>query len=77
SAPVACNAVMDDNIITFRAMIGFPDGTNIMQEKIVRNLEHSESLGFEMAQVMIDKGALELLKGAEKVAFKDEMPQRL
>src|SRR3989338_7620656 len=30
SAPVACNAVIDDNIITFRAMIGFPDGTNIM-----------------------------------------------
>lgn len=77
SAPVACNAVMDDNIITFRAMIGFPDGTNIMQEKIVRNLEQSDGLGFEMAQVMIDKGALELLIGAQKIAFKDEMPQRL
>lgn len=77
SAPVACNAVMDDNIITFRAMIGFPDGTNIMQEKIVRNLEQSDGLGFEMAQIMIDKGALELLKGAEMMAFKDEMPQRL
>ena len=77
SAPVACNAVMDDNIITFRAMIGFPDGTNIMQEKIVRNLEQSEGLGFEMAELMIGKGALELLKGAEKIAFKDEMPQRL
>jgi hydroxymethylbilane synthase len=58
-------------------MIGFPDGTNIMQEKIVRNLEQSEGLGFEMAELMIGKGALELLKGAQMIAFKDEMPQRL
>jgi len=26
---------------------------------------------------MIDNGALELLKNAQKVAFKEEMPQRL
>jgi len=26
---------------------------------------------------MINNGALELLKNAEKIAFKDEMPQRL
>lgn len=77
SAPVACNAVIDGNMVTFRAMLGFPDGTNIMQEKIVRNLQDCENLGFEMAQLMIEKGALELLKGAEKIAFKDEMPQRL
>ncbi|MDD2652514.1 MAG: hydroxymethylbilane synthase [Sulfurimonas sp.] len=77
SAPVACNAVIDGGVVTFRAMIGFPDGTNIMQEKIVRNLEQSQTLGFEMAELMINNGALELLKGAEKIAFKYEMPQRL
>jgi hypothetical protein len=26
---------------------------------------------------MIEEGALEILKNAEKIAFKDEMPQRL
>ena len=77
SAPVACNAVIDDNIITFRIMLGFPDGTNIMQEKVIKNVNECENLGFELAQKMIDKGALELLKNAEKIAFKDEMPQRL
>ncbi len=77
SAPVACNAVIDGSEITFRTMIGFPDGTNIMQEKIVLDVKESKNLGFEMAKKMIDNGALELLQNAEKVAFKDEMPQRL
>ncbi|MDD5156781.1 hydroxymethylbilane synthase [Sulfurimonas sp.] len=77
SAPVACNAVVNDNVITFRTMIGFPDGTNVMQEKIVRNIEESDNLGFEMAQIMIDNGAIKLLDDAQKIAFKNEMPQRL
>jgi hydroxymethylbilane synthase len=77
SAPVACNAVINDNIVTFRTMIGFPDGTNIMQEKIVREVENSSELGLEMAKLMIDNGAIDLLKKAEESAFKDEMPQRL
>jgi len=77
SAPVACNAVIDASKVIFRTMIGFPDGTNIMQEKITKNLDESEGLGFEMAKLMIEKGALELLENAEKIAFKDEMPQRL
>jgi hydroxymethylbilane synthase len=77
SAPVACNAVVDNNIVTFRTMIGFPNGTNVMQEKLEASVETSKNLGFEMADKMIKNGALELLKKAEENAFKDEMPQRL
>ena len=77
SAPVACNAVLNDGEITFRTMIGFSDGTNIMQEKIVKSVKDSKGLGFEMAKIMIDNGAIELLKNAQDLAFKDEMPQRL
>lgn len=77
SAPVACNAVKNADEITFRVMLGFPDGTNVMQEKIVVNIAESEGLGLVLAQKMIDNGALELLQNAEKIAFKDEMPQRL
>ncbi|MDA7817547.1 hydroxymethylbilane synthase [Sulfurimonas sp.] len=77
SAPVACNAVVDGSNIVFRTMIGFPDGTNIMQEIMVENIENSKTLGLNMADKMIKNGALELLKKAESVAFKDEMPQRL
>lgn len=66
SAPVACNAVIQNNTITFRTMIGFPDGTNVMNEKIVRDVKDSKNLGLEMAQTMIDNGAMELLENAEK-----------
>lgn len=77
SAPVACNAVVDNGEVTFRVMLGFPDGSNVMQEKVVRNVNESEGLGIELAEKMIEYGALELLKKAETLAFKDEMPQRL
>ncbi|WP_294962121.1 hydroxymethylbilane synthase [Sulfurimonas sp.] len=77
SAPVACNAVVSGDEIVFRTMIGFQNGTNIMQEKIVRALDKSNGLGLEMAKLMIDNGAIDLLKRAQDSAFKDEMPQRL
>ncbi|MBC8237738.1 MAG: hydroxymethylbilane synthase [Helicobacteraceae bacterium] len=77
SAPVACNAVIVNDNIMFTTMIGYPDGTNIMQEVMMRNIFEGKNLGEDMAQKMIDKGALDLLKRAEENAFKDEMPQRL
>ena len=77
SAPVACNAVINSDVITFRIMIGFPDGTNIMNEKIIKDAKECQDLGSQMAELMIDKGAMNLLKDAQIMAFKDEMPQRL
>jgi len=77
SAPVACNAVIEDENVVFRVMIGFADGTNVMQKELVAKKEDSSNLGLDMAKIMIENGALELLKKAEEVAFKDEMPQRL
>jgi hydroxymethylbilane synthase len=77
SAPVACNAVINGDNIIFRTMIGFSDGTNIMSEKTVVKKSKSSKIGVEMADKMIANGAIDLLKKAEKIAFKDEMPQRI
>ena len=77
SAPVACNAVVSGDTVTFRVMLGFPDGTNVMHEKVVVPVSESSEIGKTMAQRMIDNGAMQLLKDAEKIAFKDEMPQRI
>jgi hydroxymethylbilane synthase len=77
SAPVACNAVVDGDEVVFRVMLGFPNGTKIMQEKLVVSKHDVKNLGNDLAQKMIDNGALELLKDAEKIAFKDEMPERI
>lgn len=77
SAPVACNATISGNTVTLQTMIGYPNGTNILQDSITTSLESYENLGLNLAEKMIEKGALDILKNAEKIAFKDEMPQRL
>ena len=74
---MACNAVINEDEVTFRVMLGFPDGTNVIQEKVVVAVSESKDIGAVLAQKMIDNGALQLLKDAEKIAFKDEMPQRI
>ena len=82
SAPVAVNATVRDNQLHVRAMLGYPDGTHILHEEMEAPVESeknsaAKSLGVKLAEAMISKGALEILENAEKIAFKDEMPQRL
>ena len=77
SAPVACNAVVTENEVSFKVMLGYPDATKIMFEEVCTSLKEAEKLGERVASKMIEQGALALLKEAEKRAFKEEMPQRL
>ena len=77
SAPVAVNAVSDGNTITIKAMLGYPDGTNIMHKKLTSIIAECDLLGTKLAELMITDGALDILEKAESIAFKDEMPQRL
>ncbi len=77
SAPVAVNAIIDDKEVTIRAMLGYPNGTNIVQKSLTSSVEESQNLGNRLADIMIADGALDILSKAESLAFKDEMPQRL
>ncbi len=79
SAPVAVNATMDEETqhISVRAMIGYPDGTHILHEQMDAPVDEADILGDQLAQKMIEHGALDILENAEKIAFKDEMPERL
>ncbi len=77
SAPVAVNATIDGSNVKIESMIGYPNGTNILHKSLVANREESNSLGIELAYLMVENGALDILKNAEKLAFKDEMPQRI
>ncbi len=77
SAPVACNATIENDTVTLKTMIGYPNGTHIMSESLSEKRTINSTLGKTLADKMIQNGALELLKDAEKNAFKDEMPQRL
>ena len=77
SAPVAVNARLIDGELDLRAMLGYPDGSKVLYEELLLPLEEAEGSGGRLAQKMIDDGALELLAEAEKLAFKDERPERL
>ena len=77
SAPVAVNALINGDNVSVRAMLGYPDGTNIMHKELSAKISESDTLGEKLADVMIANGALEILEKAESIAFKDEMPERL
>ena len=77
SAPVAVNAVIDGESITVKAMLGYPDGTNIVHKELSATLVESDLLGLQLAEEMIADGAMDILEKAEEIAFKDEMPERL
>lgn len=77
SAPVATNATLQNEKVVLRAMIGYPDGTHIMEKSIESGINDCGELGYLLAQEMIESGAIDILHKAEKLAFKEEMPQRL
>lgn len=77
SAPVAVNAVICDGKISVKALIGLVDGSKILKESISKPLGNCDGLGIELAESMIQQGALELLKEAEESAFKEYRPERI
>jgi len=77
SAPVAVNARVEGDQLHLRAMLGYPDGTHILQNEIKLPYAHSHEAGVLLAEEMIAKGALTLLSEAEEIAFKEEMPERI
>jgi len=77
SAPVACNATVDDDVISLEAMIGYPDGTNILYQRLSALVSNCDKLGKTLANDFIAQGAKEILENTQKIAFKKQMPQRL
>jgi hydroxymethylbilane synthase len=77
SAPVAVNAKIEGDKIKVVALIGLVDGSKIMKEELEDSVENYENLGEKLASIMIEKGAIALLKEAEENAFKEYRPNRL
>ncbi len=77
SAPVAVNAVINGDKVEVKALIGYVDGSKILEENISASIDEYDSLGFKLAEKMIEQGAIELLKEAEENAFKQERPERI
>jgi len=77
SAPVAVNAVINGKNVNIKALIGYVDGSKILEENLTASIDNCENLGSKLAKKMIEQGAIELLKEAEANAFKDERPERI
>ncbi len=77
SSPVAVNTTIENDKVIIKAMIGYPDGTHILKDELRASRERANNLGNMLAFNMIKNGAMEILKGAQKIAFKEERAQRI
>lgn len=69
--PIGVNAKLyNDGKVDLEAIVGMPDASEIIYERTLTTKEAYKTVGREFAQIFIDKGARELLKRAEEVAFK-------
>lgn len=66
--PIGVNAEVNGDDITIRAILGLPDGSEILKETTMAKVADYKSIGRIIGQDMIDKGAKELLKRAEIMA---------
>ncbi len=63
--------VLENDDIIVRAVVGMPDGSELLKDKIIGSVTNYQELGKELAESMIENGAKELLKRAEKMAFSE------
>lgn len=63
--PIGVNAEILGTSVQIRAILGLPDGSEILQKSLNLPLNESQNAGILLAKEFIDKGAKELLKRAE------------
>ncbi len=69
--PIGVNATLRQEHLQVRAIVGLPDGTELIKEKFVASRNDYKAIGKELADRMIEEGAIKLLKRAEEIALKD------
>lgn len=65
--PIGINAEISADTLTVRAILGLPDGSEILEQKLNLSLNESKEVGQKLAKEFIDKGAKELLERAESM----------
>ena len=69
--PIGVNAKLQDDEIVVRCIVGMPDGTELLKEKVLGKRSDYKILGKELADTMVENGAVKLLKRAEELALKE------
>jgi len=68
--PIGVSAKLQDDAISVRAILGLPDGSEILSEEKVVKKSAFEGIGEAMADALLERGAKELLERAEIMAAK-------
>lgn len=69
--PIGVNAQIQGEEIIVKAILGLPDGSQMITQEILGKKEEYKLLGQQLAQKVIDEGAKELLKRAETIALNE------
>ncbi|MDR1285158.1 MAG: hydroxymethylbilane synthase [Campylobacteraceae bacterium] len=67
--PIGVNAKIDKNNIHIKAVVGLPNGKELLHVRIETKRENYENAGGELADIIIAKGAQDILARAEKMAL--------
>lgn len=60
-APIACFAILKDETVWLRGLVGSPDGENMIQSEIYGHKDDAKSLGVQLAEDLIARGANTIL----------------
>lgn len=69
--PIGVNAQVMGDFLHVKAILGLPDGSELITEAMSGTRADFLTLGGALAQKVIDKGARELLERAEKIALNE------
>jgi len=69
--PIGVNAHIDGEFLHVKAIIGLPDGSEMIRESLTASKSDYKTIGKALAQTVIDKGAKALLERAEVIALNE------
>ncbi|MDR1008562.1 MAG: hydroxymethylbilane synthase [Campylobacteraceae bacterium] len=67
--PIGVNAKLSGDSLSINGVVGLPDGKELLYVKIETAKNAYKTAGSELADIIIKKGAKEILRRAEKMAF--------
>ena len=60
-SPVAAHAVAVGSVVTITALVATPDGSRFIRDSVGGQMDDAEQLATQLAQQLIEKGAMEIL----------------
>ena len=69
--PIGVNAELQEGRLHVKAILGLPDGSELISEEITADKEAYKNLGKDLARRVIERGAKALLERAEVIALNE------